>query len=217
METSIHGMTSEVASEKKKSGHKREVVRAELLGYGAQVITGTGKGDILRGDGKIESVKGGKKTQWALYCLYRIMNDNFFSKEELEVMSKWVNFLPDDKNEWKKDREKYKSNQNVYELYEVFKKTPIKLINYFCGVNLVDFLVILDSRNNTWLETSMSEFSEKILKSIKNVYTTKGGKLVISGGEKNTILFEMELRKGNGSHKRVLFHSHIHRIIDCLK
>ena len=217
MKTSIHAMTSEVASQKKKSGHKREQLRSELLGEGAQVIVGTGKGDILRVDGKIESVKGGKKTQWSLYCLDRIQTDNFFSKEEMNAISSWVNFLPNDKNEWEINRSIYRFNKNVQGIYEEFKNNPIKLVNYFCGVSLVDFLVTLDSRNNTWTETTMSEFSEKILKSIKNVYTTKGGKLVISGGEKNTILFEMEIRKGNGSHKRVLFHSHIHRIIDCLK
>lgn len=47
MKTSIHAMTSEVASHKKKSGYKREQLRSELLGEGAQVIVGTGKGDIL--------------------------------------------------------------------------------------------------------------------------------------------------------------------------
>ena len=210
-------MTSEVASQKKKSGHKREQLRSELLGEGAQVIVGTGKGDIIRADGKIESVKGGKKTQWALYCLNRIQTDNFFSKEEMRAISSWVNFLPNDKNEWETNRSMYRFNKHVQEVYEEFKNNPNKLVNYFCGVSIVDLLVTLDSRNNTWLETKMSEFSKKISNSIKNVYTTKGGKLVISGGEKNTILFEMEIRKGNGSHKRVLFHSHIHRIIDCLK
>jgi len=217
MKTSIHAMTSEVASHKKKSGHKREQLRSEILGEGTQVIVGTGKGDILRGDGKIESVKGGKKTQWSLYCLNRIQTDNFFSKQEMNAISSWVNFLPNDKNEWEINRSMYRFNKNVHGLYEEFKNNPIKLVKYFCGVSLVDVLVTLDSRNNTWAETTMSDFSDKILKSIKNVYTTKGGKLVISGGKKNIILFEMELRKGNGSHKRVLFHSHIHRIIDCLK
>ena len=216
MKTSPNAMTSEVASIKKKSGHKREILRVEILGEGTQVITGTGKPDVIRKDGKTESIKGGKKTQWALYTLNRIVTDNFFTEDEVYVISKWVNFLPDCKNEWSKNRDNYRNNPNAEELVNIFKNNPMKLVNYFCGTNLVDFLVTLDSRNNKWNEISMNEFSDKISNSIKSVYFTLGGKLVIRGGEKNIILFEMELRKGNGSHKRVLFHSKLHTIIDCL-
>jgi hypothetical protein len=217
MKTSPHAMTSEVASHKKKKGHARELLRTELLGEGSQVITGTGKADVIRKDGKTESVKGGKKTQWALYTLNRIVSDQVFSEDENTLITKWVNFLPDNKEEWETNRSKYRINPNISSLVEIFRENPMKLVDYFCGVNIVDILVTLDSRDNTWMETPMDVFSKKISESIKNVYFTKGGKLVIKGGKKNTILFEMELRKGNGSHKRVLFHSHIHRIIDCLK
>lgn len=216
MKTSIHGMTSEDASNKKKGGHKREKVRAELLGEGAEVISGTGKADIIRGDGKTETVKGGKKTQWALYSLNRLVTDEVFSEKEISCIQEWVNFIPDDKNEWKKNRNDYKINRNAEKVYEIFKNNPLKLISYFCGVNIVDILSILDSRTNEWKEVTMEEFSEKISRSIKRVYFTEGGKFVIAGGEKNIILFEMELRKGGTHHKRILFHSLIHRIIDCL-
>jgi hypothetical protein len=217
MKKSIHAMTSKVASDKKKDGHAREVLRSELLGPGAIVISGTGKPDIVREDGKTETVKGGKKTQWALYTLNRVVSDNTFSVVENEVLTQWVNFLPDDKKEWEINRSKYKVNPHAELLVDTFKETPMKLVNYFCGVNIVDMLVTLDSRDNTWMETPMCKFSKKISEAIKSVYFTKGGKLVIKGGNKNIILFEMEIRKGNGSHKRILFHSHIHRIIDCLK
>jgi hypothetical protein len=50
-------MTSEEASIKKKGGHKREMVRKNQLGDNAKVIQGNGKADMLRGDGKTESVK----------------------------------------------------------------------------------------------------------------------------------------------------------------
>jgi hypothetical protein len=217
MKISIHGMTSKEASIKKKSGHDREKQRTQVLGEGSIVISGTGKTDVIRKDGKKESVKGGKKTQWALYSLYRIVTDNFFTEEEIRVISKWVNFLPDSKTEWEVNRSKYRNNPNAEELVNTFKTNSIKLINYFCGVNLVDLLVTLDNRNNTWKETPMDEFSDKISKSIKSVYFTPGGKLVIKGGDRNVILFEMELRKGKGAHKKVLFHSKLHTIIDCLK
>jgi hypothetical protein len=166
MKISIHGMTSKEASIKKKSGHDRENQRTQVLGEGSIVISGTGKTDVIRKDGKKESVKGGKKTQWALYSLYRIVTDNFFTEEEIRVISKWVNFLPDSKTEWEVNRSKYRNNPNAEKLVNTFKTNSIKLINYFCGVNLVDLLVTLDSRDNTWKETPMDEFSDKISKSI---------------------------------------------------
>ena len=217
MEKSIHGMTSEQASNKKKDGHKREVVRLKQLGEGSVIIKGRGKPDILRNDGLTESVKGGVKTQWALYSLSRIINDTKFNENEINALTKWVNHIPDDKKEWEKNRHLYSINPNVEFLLEQFKDNPIKLVEYFCGVNDVDYIVILDSRDNVWKEILMTDFRDKIKSSIKDVYTTEGGKLVISGGDKNIILFELELRKGKGSHKRILFHSLLHRIIDCLK
>lgn len=217
MEKSIHGMTSEQASNKKKDGHKREVVRLKQLGEGSVIIKGRGKPDILRNDGLTESVKGGVKTQWALYSLSRIINDTKFNENEINALTKWVNHIPDDKKEWEKNRHLYSINPNVEFLLEQFKDNPIKLVEYFCGVNDVDYIVILDSRDNVWREILMTDFRDKIKSSIKDVYTTEGGKLVISGGDKNIILFELELRKGKGSHKRILFHSLLHRIIDCLK
>lgn len=210
-------MTSEQASNKKKDGHKREVVRLKQLGEGSVIIKGRGKPDILRNDGLTESVKGGVKTQWALYSLSRIINDTKFNENEINALTKWVNHIPDDKKEWEKNRHLYSINPNVEFLLEQFKDNPIKLVEYFCGVNDVDYIVILDSRDNVWREILMTDFRDKIKSSIKDVYTTEGGKLVISGGDKNIILFELELRKGKGSHKRILFHSLLHRIIDCLK
>ena len=209
-------MTSEMASLKKKLGHSREHNRLSKLGDGAVIIKGTGKADILRSDGKTESIKGGVKTQWALYRLNRIIQDGFFSKEEIDVIEKWVNFIPDNKIEWKKNRTYYSKNPRSIELTNIFKNNPIKLVNYFCGVNIVDYLITEDKRDGIWRETPMVEFSDIIKRNIKDVYNTDGGKLVISGGVKNTILFELEIRKGT-SHKGILFHSQLFRIIDCIK
>ena len=60
------------------------------------------------------------------------------------------------------------------------------------------------------------QINDKIEKSIKRVYTTPGGKFSIAGGDKDVLLFELELRKGT-NHKKVLFHSHLSRIIDVVK
>jgi hypothetical protein len=206
MDKSRHAMTSEMASQKKTMGHTRERIRLSQLGEGAEIIKGNGKVDIKRQDNLTESVKGGKKTQWALYTITRIDGDNFFDDKEIGVIKNWVDFVPDNKDEWKINREQYSVNPNVNKLVDEFKNKPIKLIKYFCGVNEVDYLVTLDSRTDEWKQTPMEEFIQKIEKNIKNVYSTKGGKLVISGGEKNLILFELEIRKGNLAHKRILFH-----------
>ena len=217
MKTSRHAMTSEEASMKKKGGHKREMVRKNQLGDNAKVIQGNGKADILRGDGKTESVKGGKKTQWALYSPSRIICDDYFTTEEIQILTQWINHIPDDKNEWEKNRYYYSLNPYAVSLVEVFKNNPIKLVDYFCGVNQIDYLTTEDYRDGVWRQISMTDFSNKIKDNIKEVYYTEGGKLVISGGGKNTILFELELRKGKSSHKRILFHSPLVRIIDCIK
>jgi len=217
MKTSPHAMTSKQASYKKRKGHARENKRLLQLDNNSRIIKGVGKADILRGDGLTESIKGGKKTQWALYCLNRITSDCYFTKSEMDVITKWVNHVPDDKTEWGKNRDLYSLNPNAIDLVNVFKDKTMKLITYFCGVDVVDYLVTEDSRDGAWRQITMEEFSTKIKENIKDVYYTDGGKLVITGGEKNTILFELELRKGGSSHKRVLFHSHLHRIIDCLK
>jgi len=217
MKTSLHAMTSDEASQKKKSGHARERERLFQLDEQSEIIKGTGKADILRSDNKTESVKGGKKTQWALYCLNRILMDEYFSKEEINAFTKWVNFIPDNKEEWKNNRKYYSINPHAVGLVEVFKNNPMKLIIYFCGANIVDYLVTKDIRDGVWKETPMSEFINKIKENIKDVYYTNGGKLVISGGPKNNILFELEIRKGENSHKGILFHSPLPKIIDCLK
>jgi hypothetical protein len=217
MSKSKHAMTSEVASQKKKLGHKREQSRLYQLGEGAEIIKGTGKSDIKLQDGLTESVKGGKKTQWALYTIKRIIDDNYFDEKEIDVIKDWIEFIPDDKNEWKINRQHYSINPNVDNLVQEFTDKPMKLIKYFCGVHQVDYLVTHDSRTNEWNQIPMIDFAQKIENNIKNVYSTKGGKLVISGGEKNVVLFELEIRKGNSAHKRILFHSLLHRIIDCMK
>ena len=210
-------MTSEQASKKKLKGHAREMIRKIQLGEDSTIIKGTGKADIRRGDGTTESVKGGKKTQWALYCISRILMDKYFSKEEMDAFIKWVNFIPDNKEEWEINRKYYSLNPYAVDLVEVFENNPMKLITYFCGINIVDYLVTEDSRDGVWRQTSMDDFSIKMKDNIKDVYYTDGGKLVISGGVKNNILFELELRKGKNSHKSILFHSPLHKIIDCLK
>jgi len=60
MKKSKHGMTSEMARDKKISGHKNENIVAEQLN--GTVIKGRGKVDIITSNGVKVSCKQGKKT-----------------------------------------------------------------------------------------------------------------------------------------------------------
>ena len=75
----------------------------------------------------------------------------------------------------------------------------------------------MDKRDNTQMVINKNEFFDKIENSIKRVYTTPGGKLSIAGGNKDVLLFELELRKGKNSHRGVLFVSTLKQIIDLFK
>jgi len=211
-----HGMSSEMASLKKKEGHNREYVRALQLGEGANVISGNLKVDVIRPDGLSESVKGGNRTQWALYSLDRIKSSNL-SYEAKDAFDKWVNFLPKNKMDYLNDTKKYSKNPNITELYKIFKDTPLELIKYFCGYDEIDYYTLMDNRDGTQLIVNKKDFFDKIEKSITRVYTTEGGKLSIAGGSKNVLLFELELRKGKNSHRGILFVSTLKQIIDIFK
>ena len=83
-------------------------------------------------------------------------------------------------------------------------------------VGKVDLFHLTDIRDDESYQVSANDFFESIENAITRIYTTSGGKFVIAGGIKDTILFELELRKGT-NHKKVLFHSHLSRIIDVVK
>lgn len=214
VQKSKHGMTSEEASRRNLAGKQREKQRVNQLS-GSRVIKGQKKADILKKDGTTESVKGGKKTQWALYSISKIQ-DSDFSQDKKDLILKYMNFLPDDIDFFEKNRHLFKHNPYAQDLLQEFETQPIELIKYFCGYGQVDFFTLIDDRDNTTYCVGSDSFFDKLRKSIKRVYTTKGGKLVIAGGEKDIILFELELRKGS-NHKRILFHSHLSRIIDVVK
>lgn len=211
---SKHGMTSEQASKRNLAGKEREKQRALQLN-GSQVIKGRKKPDIRREDGKTESVKGGKKTQWALYSTSTIQNSKL-NKTQKNAILKYMNFLPDNVIVFQDNRNLYKINPHIQELYQEFVTQPIELVKYFCGYGMVDFFTLIDDRDGQTYCVTSDIFFGKLKNSIKRVYTTKGGKLVIAGGEKNTILFELEMRKGT-NHKKILFHSLLSRIIDVVK
>ena len=206
-------MTSEQARQKKIMGHINEnIVAEEVCGI---VLGGNKKGDIKNSENKIISAKTGTKTQWSLYC-EKTMIDGDWNEIQKKSLIKYINFLPDSKEEYENNRDKFKINPYVVNLYEAFKYDYMKLIKFFCGYGKVDLFHLTDIRNEERIQITSNDFFNNIENAIKRVYTTNGGKFVIAGGEKNIILFELELRKGT-NHKKVLFHSHLSRIIDVLK
>lgn len=213
MNKSLHAMTSEQARIVKSNGHHNEYMVAEKLG--AIVIKGNGKGDIKIKDKEVGSVKTGKKTQWGLYCLATTINWRWTEQQKSSLVN-YFNFLPDSKYDYLNNRQKYKNNSAAIEVYDSFHDRPMDLIKFFCGEGKVDFFHLTDIRDNREYRINSTDFFNKIEKSIVRTYITNGGKFVISGGEKNIILFELEMRKGT-NHKKILFHSLLSRIIDVIK
>lgn len=205
-------MSSELASYKKKNGHFLESEVA--LRNGGIVVNNSGKIDVIEENGLRVQVKGGKKTQWSLLSENTVLKN--FVGEQKKTFQNYFSFLPDDKTFFFENRNKFKNNPFAEELLKVFENDYFSLIYFFCGCKNIDVYNFYDTRDNSHIRIEKDFFTEKIKKSIVKVYITKGGKLVFSGGKKNTILFELELRKGT-NHKKLLFHSPLHRIIDLFK
>jgi len=212
MKKSLHGMTSEKAKEKKYKGHQNENIVAKL--ENGIVIHGRGKIDVRTCEGTL-SCKQGKKTQWALYCLATMLSGPW-SEEQKKSITDYINFLPDSPEFYLDNRDIYRNNPYAENLYNQFSKKIMDLIKFFCGEGKIDIFHLTDNRDNKIYKINSENFFDKISKSISRVYITKGGKLVIAGGAKNLILFELEMRKGT-NHKKILFHSPLSRIIDIMK
>lgn len=214
-DTSINGMNSQDASKVKLAGHACERKRIQHLkekGIEAKILGGTIKPDIQRiSDGLLESVKHATKTQWYLFTYRRVIESNLFTDEEKEVFKKWGTCFTT-------------PNPHCSLMCEVIKKDPEKWIRFFIGTDKFDLLVMLDKRNGEWVELQVDEFISKIMKQITEIYFN-GTKVVFKGGgshlwpnnprrKNGVVLFELDRRS---SKKSSLFHSHLDRIIDCVK
>jgi hypothetical protein len=210
---SIHGMSSKVASEAKKRGHARERERVENLlkrGILSEILGGMIKPDIKRHDGLLESIKGGKKTQWFLFGSNNVNECEYFTKEEKQIFSKYANCwtTPNPYSEHMKD---------------VISKDPKKWVSFFMGIDKFDLMVIKDYRDGKWYEFDSEEFLDKLMNEVTEIYST-GTKVVFKGGgshiwtnqplrKNGVILMELDRRQ---SKKLSLFHSPLDRIIDCV-
>ena len=211
---SIHGMKSKEASWVKKQGHAREEERRLNLlkiGIKSEILGGTIKPDILRDDNLLESVKGGKKTQWFLFGPKRVDENYNFSQSEKEVFTKWGTCFDT-------------PNPYCEEMCEVIKKDPSKWVRFFMGIDEFDLVVIKDQRDGRWYEFDSNKFLDKLMSKVTEIYFT-GTKVVFKGGgldiwpnqkrrKSGIMLMELDRRS---SKKLSLFHSPLDRIIDCVK
>jgi len=91
--------SSEISSEKKLGGHEKEREYAGLIG--GVVIKGTQKADIKDKNGKLHSVKSGKKWQVFLYAYNRIAASKY-----LNILLPCQDAFPEDVNQYFEDRTK---------------------------------------------------------------------------------------------------------------
>ena len=90
--------SSQLSSEKKLGGHKREEIFANIIG--AEVKKGIQKTDVEDQLGNKYSVKSGKKWQIFLYTYNRISDSSF-----LNILLPCLDAFPNDSSQYFKDRE----------------------------------------------------------------------------------------------------------------
>lgn len=216
MSKSKHGMTTEQASQKKKYGHIIEEVYA--IRTNGKVIKGTSKTDVEDISGN-NSIKTGNKTQWALLSQNSIVREFLENNISIDEVNNYFNFIPS-REEYLKNKNLYKFNPHAKDLRNVIETNIKKFLNIIITKNgQINKISFYDSRTETDTETyngnffrfDASDVIDAIISSIKEIYTTPGGKVVIKG---DLQLFEIELRKDK---KNLLIHSKTKRILDLLK
>ena len=190
-------MTSEAASNVKREGHRREDVFARLIE--GEVIKGTGKADIRRGN-HTWSVKGG---QWSQIFLYRGTRAAYLGPEFRECLD----VFPDDRKDYLDEKKYYKA--------ELARKMRI-----LCGhlndqrnleaflyraifAEFVDFLAI-EKREGQFLEFDADEVVGALLEGL-TITNSRGDQKVIFHVEGiKAALGEIEVRTDSDQHYREL-------------
>lgn len=99
--------SSLISSQKKLGGHHRERIYAKLIG--GVVLLGTKKGDIKDIDGKLHSVKSGKKWQVFLYGYGRIS-----TSQHINILQPCLDAFPENYAQYLVDREKCIAYKELY-------------------------------------------------------------------------------------------------------
>lgn len=217
MEKSKHGMTSEQATDKKKSGHLIE--EEFVFRNGGILLKGNGKVDV-KDKKNSHSIKRGKKVQWALLSQNSVENEFISNNIEIKEIKKYFSFLPE-KDEYLLNKTKYKKNIYAEDLSKVVRSNIETILKIFITKSgQVNKLTFYDDRTESnefgtgkFFIFDANEAIKTLCEITKEVYFTAGGKVVIKG---ELQLFEIELRKGT-NHKKLLVHSHTRRILDILK
>lgn len=101
--------SSLISSQKKLGGHHRERIYAKLIG--GIVLLGTKKGDIKDINGKLHSVKSGKKWQVFLYGYGRISTG-----QHINILKPCLDAFPENYAQYLVDREKCIAYKELYVL-----------------------------------------------------------------------------------------------------
>ena len=125
---SFRGSSSDQATKYKKKGHKDEELFSALIK--GQVISGTGKADVIDSSKSTYSVKGGAK-KWQIF----LYGENRFIKDKGFHFSNIGNFFLDSLNSFPKEYSLYKSDKEkakkkLLDFYELNNKKPILVEDY---------------------------------------------------------------------------------------
>jgi hypothetical protein len=154
--------SSKISSEKKKDGHKNEVIFASLIK--GEVIKGTQKGDVKDSFNNSYSVKGGKKWQIFLYTRKRIKESIY-----LNILQPCIDSFPNDYEKYLKDRvtcisfkEKYISENGREAVKLLSNEKVIKKL----GENVYFSSKILLNKNNIIISKKLLD--KEVLKNFYN-------------------------------------------------
>lgn len=125
---SFRGSSSDQASKYKKKGHKDEELFSSLIE--GQVISGTGKADVIDSSKNTYSVKGGaKKWQIFLYGENRFIKDKGFHFSNIgNLFLDSLNSFPKKYSLYKSDKDKAK--EELLNFYRLNKKKPSSVEDY---------------------------------------------------------------------------------------
>ncbi len=186
-------MLSQEASEKKLKGHAEEELLANKIG--GKVITGHTKPDVKSKSEKLLiSVKGFvQKYQIFLYSKRRFIESDDFS-ELAPYFIKCISSFPDNRNEYKIDKDIYKEKlrRSVGELTEKINDGNLEYFLDGAFFNDEANAICLKDNKDCFYFYEPYEFL-KYLSEIVRVTKSKGSKVFAAGGQK--VVFQAPLGK----------------------
>ncbi len=221
-----HAMTSEAASEKKMKGHKQEQILSDKIG--GQISKKKTKCDIEiiinNNLVKISLKAAEKKSQIFLYRKNSSWCD-LFDNLTKQCLSDCLNILPDNRNDYIKDKIKYKSllspEMEILKYTLSIKNKLINFIDVSFFNNQANTMIVYDYKTNIYYILKREQFIENMCKFITHVKNSRGkipSQKVIFKNPKGTTLGEIELRNDSPEHyKEVKFWIHQKDLLEIMK